>query len=198
MIDAAAKALKLSHFHVAADAGYSNGKQASECEARGFELHIPAARAVHTSSGGTFYSREHFQYQPDSDSYLCPAGKTLKRKRTRPKELDIVYRASEADCSTCHLEPQCTRSAQRSFCRHLHEETLVRMQENATPSAMRLRRSTVEHPFATMKYRIFGHPRLLMRGLNGARTEIGLATMAYNLKRMTKVAGVPALVQAIG
>ena len=28
---------------------------------------------------------------------------------------------------------------------------------------MRLRRSTVEHPFATIKYRIFGHPRLLMR-----------------------------------
>ena len=40
------------------------------------------------------------------------------------------------------------------------------------------RRSTVEHPFATIKYRIFGHPRLLMRGLSGARIEIGIATMA--------------------
>jgi hypothetical protein len=30
---------------------------------------------------------------------------------------------------------------------------------------MRLRRSTVEHPFATIKYRIFEHPCLLMRGL---------------------------------
>jgi hypothetical protein len=39
----------------------------------------------------------------------------------------------------------------------------------------------VEHPFATIKYRIFGHPRLLMRGLSGAKVEIGLATMAYNL-----------------
>jgi hypothetical protein len=50
------------------------------------------------------------------------------------------------------------------------------MQERVTPEAMRLRRSTVEHPFATIKYRIFGHPRLLMRGLSGARVEIGLAT----------------------
>ena len=49
---------------------------------------------------------------------------------------------------------------------------------------MRLRRSTVEHPFGTLKYRIFGHPRLLLRGLSGAKTEIGIAVMAYNLKRM--------------
>ena len=54
---------------------------------------------------------------------------------------------------------------------------------------MRLRRCTVEHPFATLKYRIFGNPRLLLRGLGGAQTEIGLATMAYNLKRMVNVLG---------
>jgi hypothetical protein len=35
--------------------------------------------------------------------------------------------------------------------RHLHEEALQRMQQRATPEAMRLRRSTVEHPFATLK-----------------------------------------------
>lgn len=28
----------------------------------------------------------------------------------------------------------------------------------------RVRRSIVEHPFGTLKYRIFGHPRLLLRG----------------------------------
>jgi hypothetical protein len=31
-----------------------------------------------------------------------------------------------------------------------------------------------------MTFRIFAHPSLLMRGLSGTRTEIGLATMAYN------------------
>jgi IS5 family transposase len=71
------------------------------------------------------------------------------------------------------------------------------MQERVTPEAMRLRRSTVEHPFATIKYRIFGHPRLLMRGLSGARVEIGLATMAYNLKRITNVLGTVKLTEAL-
>ena len=54
---------------------------------------------------------------------------------------------------------------------------------------MRLRRCTVEHPFAALKYRIFGHPRFLLRGVAGATIEIGLATMAYNLKRMVHVLG---------
>jgi len=36
---------------------------------------------------------------------------------------------------------------------------------------MRLRRCTVEHPFATLKYRTFGHPRLLLRRAAGAETE---------------------------
>lgn len=54
---------------------------------------------------------------------------------------------------------------------------------------MLLRRSTVEHPFATLKYQIFGYPRFLLRGLAGAQAEISLATMAYNTKRMVKVLG---------
>ena len=71
------------------------------------------------------------------------------------------------------------------------------MQQRATPAAMRLRRSTVEHPFGTLKYRIFGYPRFLLRGLGGAQTEISMGTMAYNLKRMIKVLGASRMVQAI-
>jgi hypothetical protein len=81
--------------------------------------------------------------------------------------------------------------------RHLFEDALNRMQERVTPEAMRLRRCTVEHPFATIKYRIFGHPRLLMRGLTGARAEIGIATMAYNLKRIANVLGAVKLTRAL-
>ena len=44
---------------------------------------------------------------------------------------------------------------------------------------------------------IFGHPRLRMRGLSGARIEIGLATMAYNIKRMMNVLGATRLMEAL-
>jgi len=66
---------------------------------------------------------------------------------------------------------------------------LQRMQQRATPEMMRLRRSTVEHPFAALKYHIFGHPRFLLRGLQGAQAEISLAITVYNLKRMLAVLG---------
>jgi hypothetical protein len=38
-------------------------------------------------------------------------------------------------------------------------------------------------------WRIFGHPRFLLRGLQGAQAEISLATTVYNLKRMLNVLG---------
>ena len=63
------------------------------------------------------------------------------------------------------------------------------LQQRATPEAMRLRRSTAEHPFANLKYRIFGHPRFLLRGLRGAQAEISLAVAAYNLKCMLNILG---------
>ena len=71
------------------------------------------------------------------------------------------------------------------------------MQQRATPAMMRLRRSTVEHRFASLKYRIFGHPRFLLRGVRGAQVEISLASMVYNLKRMVNVLGAILLQQAL-
>jgi len=43
---------------------------------------------------------------------------------------------------------------------------------------------------------LFGRPRMLMRGLSGARAEIGLATMSYNLKRITNLLGTVQLTEA--
>jgi hypothetical protein len=87
------------------------------------------------------------------------------------------------------LREQCTKASKRTVSRHLYEEALERMKERVTPSLMGLRRSIVDHPVSTSKYQIFGHPRLLLRGRSGASVEIGLAVMAYNIKRKTNVLG---------
>jgi len=88
------------------------------------------------------------------------------RKHTNHKDRYTMYKASTGDCGTCSLKSRCTQAPRRGLARHLYEDALNRMQARMTPQAMRLRRCTVEHPFATIKYRIFGHPRLLMRGLS--------------------------------
>jgi transposase len=194
MGEAARKVLGGNTFNIIADTGYSNGEQASRCEEAGLIPHVPAARSV---NAGGLLDRSAFIYQPESDCFHCPEGKTLVRKQLARKDRAIYYQARASDCGNCSRKAQCTSAPQRMVTRHLHDEALIRMQQRATPALMKLRRSTVEHPFAILKYSIFGHPRLLLRGLNGARTEIALATMAYNLKRMVNLLGAAKLVQAL-
>jgi transposase len=197
MAEAAKDALEADKFNVVADAGYSNGEQAAHCEAAGMMPYVPVMRTVNNQGDGTLFGRAAFRYEPDTDSYVCPGNKRLLRKHTNHKDRYTMYKASASDCGACSLKTRCTQAPRRGLARHLYEEALNRMQERVTREAMRLRRCTVEHPFATIKYRIFGHPRLLMRGLSGAKAEIGLATMAYNLKRITNVLGAAKLTEAL-
>jgi len=196
MAEAAKRALEIDSFQVVADAGYSNGEQFAYCEAAGMTPYVPVMRTVNNQGDGTLFGRADFRYERDSDTYICPGNKRLLRKHTNHKDRYTMYKASTGDCGTCSLKSRCTQAPRRGLARHLYEDALNRMEERLTPEAMRLRRCTVEHPYATIKYRIFGHPRLLMRGLSGARAEIGLATMAYNLKRITKVLGTVTLTEA--
>jgi transposase len=195
MAEAAKAAVGQAVLNVVADAGYSNGEQASACEAQGIFPHVPAHRGVNSQGDGTLFDRTRFHYQEQTDTMLCPAGHHLRRDGRKGRS--IVYAGRPQVCGVCPLKSQCTVSSRRLVNRHLHEEALQRMHARATPTVMRLRSCTVEHPFATIKYRIFGHPRFLLRGLHGAQTEISLATMVYNFKRMMKVIGGTAFCMAL-
>lgn len=175
--------------HVVADAGYSNGEQAEACEVQGIVPHVPANRSINNQGDGTLFDRSQFHYDEKSDTFRCPANQTLTRKQLSRKDRAVYYAAQPEVCGACVLKMRCTDRKRRLVSRHLHEGALQRMQQRATSEMMRLRRSTVEHPFAALKYHIFGHPRFLLRGLAGAQSEISLATMVYNLKRMLKVLG---------
>ncbi len=175
--------------NVVADAGYSNGTQAEACEARGIMPHVPVLRGRNNKGNGTLFDRSEFTYQPESDTLLCPAGQTLARKQLSRKDRAVYYTCQPEVCATCALKSKCTTGSRRWVTRHLHDDALERMQQRTTREVMRLRRSVVEHPFANLKYRIFGHPRFLLRGLRGAQTEISLAVAAYNLKRMMNILG---------
>ena len=63
---------------------------------------------------------------------------------------------------------------------------------------MGLRRSLAEHPFAQIKYGVMGdRGRLLLRGLQGARTEMALAVLARNLKRVMAILGTRNIVKRL-
>jgi len=197
MAEAARETLEVEQLNVVADAGYSNGAQAARLEAAGIVPHVPANRAVNNQGDGTLFDRSLFVYDEKSDSFRCPAGKTVARKQLHRADRTVLYQARADDCGACSMKPRCTRSPQRMLSRHLDDDALNRMHARATPALMRLRRSCVEHPFAHLKHRVFGHPRLLLRGLSGARTEIALGIMAYNLKRIVNILSAARLTQAL-
>jgi transposase len=198
MAKAARKALDSSaSINIIADKGYSNGEQASRCEEAGLIPHVPPRRGINNKGDGSLLDRSAFLYQSQTDSFICPEGKILKRLALSRKDRAVYYQAEANDCGNCSLKSRCTQAAKRSVTRHLYDDVLNRMQQRATPDKMRLRRCTVEHPFATLKYQIFGHPRFLLRGLHGSQTEISLAVMAYNLKRMVNILGASHLSRAL-
>ena len=61
---------------------------------------------------------------------------------------------------------------------------------------MRLRRSTVEHPFGTIKSWM-GSSHFLTRRLPNVRTEMALQVLAYNMKRMLSIIGTRGLMAAL-
>jgi hypothetical protein len=64
------------------------------------------------------------------------------------------------------------------------------------PQAMRQRRETAEHPFATLKMRM-GATRFLMKRLPQVATEMALHVLAYNLIRVMNIMGIQPLMAAI-
>ena len=197
MAEAARDALQASTLDVLADAGYSNGEHAAALEAQGVLAHAPANRAVNNQGNGQLLDRTAFDYEHESDTLTCPAGNTLTRKQLSRQGAAVIYQARPADCGPCPLKSQCTPKARRLVQRHLHEGALQRMHARATPEAMRRRRCTVEHPFASLKYRIFERPRFLLRGIEGASTEMAIGTLVWNLKRAIRVLGASRLQQRL-
>lgn len=65
-----------------------------------------------------------------------------------------------------------------------------------TPQASRLRRQTVEHPFATLKAWM-GATHFLTKTLPRVRAEMSLHVLAYNMKRAMNILGTRVLLQAI-
>jgi Transposase DDE domain len=118
-------------------------------EAAGMMPHVPIEPTVDDQGEGSFFGREDFRYEPETDTYVCPGSKRLLRESTNHKDRYTTYKASSAHCGACLMKSRCTQAPRRGLARHLYEEALNRMQERLTPEAMSLRRFTVEHPFAT-------------------------------------------------
>jgi len=160
---------------------------------RGIEPHIPVFDKSQRTDGS--FSRDDFSYDHATDTYRCPAGKTLQHYRRRfaiprsgiMKDNSMRYRASKRDCQTCHLKPRCCpRAPARKISRSVYEGARDLAREIAKTEAYQMsrrQRKKVEMLFAHLK-RFLKLDRLRLRGPNGARDKFHLAATAQNLRKL--------------
>src|SRR5690348_11071349 len=194
MIDRVQDQFGLYPERVAADTAYGSAEMLGWLvHERGIEPHIPVFDKSQRSDGT--FSRDDFAYDHEQDSYICPAGKQLRRRRRvyrvpRPLSDDdgmMRYRASKLDCQGCSLKPQCCpNTPARKIPRSIHEGARDMARDIADTEVYvtsRQQRKKVEMLFAHLK-RILKLDRLRLRGPNGTRDEFHLAATAQNLRKL--------------
>ena len=94
---------------VVGDHKYGTAENFVLCHAQDVISHLGDAKAKRGRVEGIF-CEDRFEYQPASDTYLCPAGQRLKRRRYLRRQHVWEYGADKAACAACALRAQCTRS----------------------------------------------------------------------------------------
>lgn len=194
MAEKAKAVLGIESLDVLADSGYSNGEQLANCEAQRITVTVPVKRSVNNK--GDHYQKSDFEYDLQADQFTCPAGEVLGYQTYNKK--DKVYLYARTGCSSCEQQSRCTKSDKRWVSRHFYEDAMARSQArvNQEPSLMKRRSAIVERPFAHLK-QVMGLRRFQSWGQKGAKAEMGLGVLAYNLNRMINELGVRQILSLI-
>jgi transposase len=172
---------------LAADTTYGNGEFLQWLTDRSITPYMRTRDSIHRKNS-PFYGPERFTYQPESNSYRCPAGQQLNYGGRSDRNRTYVYIGTRKRCGACSQRAQCTSAAFRCLAIHMHEPARQRARELVnTPefaNAQRQRKK-VEALFAELKNQI-GLRRLRLRRLKFVREQFFLAAAAQNIKRLVR------------
>jgi transposase len=180
-----------------ADRGYFKGEEILACHEAGISTLVPPTKTSGAKADGRF-DKADFVYDPQKNEYRCPAGQSLIWRFVSVEKGMKNHRYWSSNCKGCPLKEKCTPSAQRRVTRWERQDVLDEMQTRLeqNPDAMRIRRSTVEHPYGTIKAWM-GATHFLTKGLEHVKTEMSLHVLAYNFKRLIAILGMASMMNAI-
>ena len=182
---------------VVADRGYFKGEELRACEQANITTFLPKPQTSGNMAKGLFGKRD-FIYHDEDDEYSCPGGQRLIYRFTREEKGQMIRRYWSSACTHCSLKLQCTTGQYRRVSRWEHEAVIEAAERrlDKEPERMRVRRSTVEHPFGTLKAWM-GYNHFLTRTLPRVSTEMSLHVLVYNMKRVMAIKGTRSLIAAI-
>ncbi len=129
---------------VVADKQYGTAENFRSCQARGIRSHMGDFQAAQMGTGRRegIYAESDFRYDPAADTYTCPAGQCLTRRKNKTRRNAYEYAAPVATCRACPLRERCTRAqGARTLKRHIGQELIeVARGQSHSPAARRDRR----------------------------------------------------------
>jgi transposase len=185
---------------VLADGGYCAILDVKDALTLGINLIAPTSdsgtsRCAKAVGGGEQIPRSEFTYNAGTNSYTCPQGQTLdyksreKQRRDDGRELyQSRYQSDPLVCGACERAGECLagkggRMIKRTEGEELLEDQRAKMETEESKTAYKRRAQTVELVYADSKGNR-SHSRFHGRGIERARTETGLHTLAQNLLRL--------------
>lgn len=114
---------------VVADKQYGTVDNFRKCQERGIRSHMGDMHSAQQKKGRRegIFGYEDFKYQAESDTYICPAGQILTRRKHKHTRLAYEYACLAKVCKACVLRQQCTRvknGSARTLKRHYNQEAV--------------------------------------------------------------------------
>jgi len=159
---------------VLADRGYFKSEEIAACEEAGIKAYVPRPLTSNARAQGRF-DRRDFVYDQERDAYVCPVGEQLIYRMATQENGKVMRRYWTNVCEACALKQQCTTGKERRIARWENEAVLERVQERLDQKPTHFAMKTLKH----------------------VATEMALHVLAYNIKRVIAIIGIPELLRAI-
>lgn len=189
-----------------ADKAYDTGEQIHRSAQDNIITYIAPKESINSKKDPRF-RKNRFDYDKETDTYLCPEnhfltwnGKFYKKRDSKTKEYHLDFKV----CDACPFKQACLGEYRlnkskgkvivRSEFEDAKEENKARVEANR--EVYQKRKEIVEHPFGTIK-RQWGYSYTLLKGFEKVSAEFALIFSAYNLRRAISTLGVNAIIHVL-
>ena len=180
-----------------ADSKYGSIENYLACRDRGIKAHFSSLEQTQKGTGTKkgIFPKEAFTYNAETDTFTCPAGQTLKKRKFYKKRQHYEYVVAAGTCNRCQLKKQCTKAKSgRTLKRHVRQDDLDSMLTQASsPESkkdIRTRQHLMERTFAQATR--YGYQRARWRRLWRVQIQEYLTAAIQNIKILLKDVKEPA------
>jgi transposase len=194
MLDQSERVVGSKAKEVLLDAGYFDDGVIAATLERDTSLLCPDGQVPGTLKQGNVFPKSRFEFDESTDTYRCPAGRTLifmkafEATKTKPAR----RRYGTTACSECSMRADCTNRTMRDILRNANDDKrdALRqvMQQPQVREVFAKRKAMVESVFSHLRGKQ-GLNRFRRKGLAGAFRDFALHALAYNLSRAVALLG---------